>query len=106
MTNAQIILEESIRLMKEGKIKGTGEKFTVKYDDGTTKEFEVPEQIHTFATWKELGYVVKRGQKAIAKFAIWKYVSKKKENTDKEDSKMFMKVAAFFSKSQVEKIEA
>ena len=54
----------------------------------------------------EIRRVFKKGQKAIAKFMIWKYVSKKSEETEEENSKMFMKVAAFFSSSQVEEIKA
>lgn len=104
MTNAQIIFNESIRLMEEGILEGTGQKMTVKYDDGTTKELEIPEQIHTYQRWKELGYQVQKGQKAIASFVIWKHTSKKKEDTDEEENKMFMKKASFFKMSQVEAI--
>ena len=115
MTNAMIILGESIRLMEQGVLEGTGEMVTVKYDDGHTEEVEVPEPIHTYQAWKTLGYQVRKGEKAIAKFTIWKYTEKKaKEDTpeiavkegDTINSKMFMKMAAFFKMSQVEKIKA
>ena len=65
------------------------------------------EEIHTFAKWKSLGYAVKRGEKAVCKLSIWKHTTKQitLENGDtEEDSRMFMKQAAFFSTSQVEKI--
>lgn len=104
MTNKQIIFAEEQNLAEQGKIKYTGRTVVFQEMDGEPVEFKETEQIHTFAAWKELGYVVKKGQKAVAKFPIWKYVSKKNEETNKEDSKMFMKVAAFFSSSQVEKI--
>ena len=104
MTNKQIIFAEEQNLAEQGKIKYTGRTVVFQEMDGEPVEFKETEQIHTFAAWKELGYTVKKGQKAVAKFPIWKYVSKKNEETNKEDSKMFMKVAAFFSSSQVEKI--
>lgn len=44
MTNGEIILKESIRLMEKGELKGIklGEEI-------------MPEPIHTYAKWKELG---------------------------------------------------
>lgn len=107
MTNKEIIFKEGQRLAEQGKIKYTGRTVIIQGIDEDPVEFKETEQIHTFAAWKELGYVVKKGQKAIAKFPIWKYVSRKDEETDdKKSSKMFMKVAAFFSISQVEKLQA
>ena len=101
MTNKQIIFTEEQKLAKQGKIKYTGRTVIMQSIDGESVEIKETEQIHTFAAWKELGYVV---QKGVAKFPIWKYVSRKNEETDKENSKMFMKAASFFSRSQVEKI--
>lgn len=106
MTNKQIIFTEEQNLAEQGKIKYTGRTVVFQGMDGEPVEFKETEQIHTFAAWKELGYIVKKGQKAVAKFPIWKYVSRKNEETDEENSKMFMKVAAFFSSSQVEKLQA
>lgn len=107
MTNAQIILANSIKLMEEGILKGSGIRATVTDKEGNTKEIELPETIHTFAAWKSLGYIVKKGQKATAAFTIWKYTESRKQN-DEEDGeasgKMFMKTAHFFTKDQVEKI--
>lgn len=106
MTNAMIILDESVRLMDEGVLKGTGEYVTVENKDGTTKQLEMPEAIHTFQGWKERGYSVKKGEKAIAKFPIWKHTSKKVEvdGEEEERTNMFMKTAAFFKFEQVERI--
>lgn len=56
MTNAMIILMESIKLMESGVLKGTGEKIVVEDAEGNKKELEVPEVIHTYAHWKSLGY--------------------------------------------------
>ena len=108
MTNARIIFNESMKLMEQGLIKGTGEFATIEYEDGTTAEVELPEAIHTFAAWKSLGYSVKKGEHAVAKFPIWKHTSKMVENEDGEEEEhtdMFMKTAAFFTVSQVEKIQ-
>lgn len=108
MTNATIILNESIRLMEEGVLKGTGE--FVKFEDvnGNIKEFEIPEEIHTFNGWKQRGYAVKKGEKSKIKFSIWKCTSKAVKNEDGEDediqTNMFMKLSAFFTLAQVEKI--
>lgn len=104
MTNAQIIFNESTRLMNEGILKPTGRVF--KTEDG--QEFPEVEPIHTYQAWKSLGYQVKKGEKAIAKFPIWKYTKKtvKNENNEDEDkASMFMKLSAFFTAEQVEKIE-
>lgn len=105
MANKEIIFKEEQRLAEQGKIKYTGRSVILQGMDGEPIEFKETEQIHTFAAWKEIGYVVKKGQKAIAKFPIWKYVSCKNEETEETNSKMFLKVAAFFSSSQVENIK-
>ena len=109
MTNAQIIMNESINLLENGIIKGTGrmlEAVIVDKDGNETKKLvEEPEAIHTYAAWKQLGYKVKKGEKAKASFIIWKHVpGKKEENDEQEESKMFMKKAHFFTIDQVEKI--
>ncbi|MCI5617701.1 MAG: ArdC family protein [Ruminococcus sp.] len=101
MTNNAIIEKAKNQLLAEGKIGSS----TVTTEYG---EVEVPEEIHTYAMWKSLGYQVKKGEKAIAKFSIWKYVSKKsKEKEDEEEaenSRMFLKASSFFKFSQVEKV--
>ena len=107
MTNAQIIFNNSVKLMEEGILKGSGIMATVTDAEGNTKQIELPETIHTFAAWKSLGYIVKKGQKAKAAFTIWKYTESKSKNDEEEEEasgKMFMKTAHFFTKDQVEKI--
>jgi len=109
MTNNQIIFNAAYELMMEGKIGTTGRKITL--EDG--EEFFEPEPIHTFQTWKKKGYIVKRGEKAIAAIDIWKYAPRKKDNDDGENdgekkkirnSEMIIKTSYFFSMAQVEKI--
>ena len=107
MTNDMIIFTQSQKLAKEGKIKYTGRVFRMMLADGQEIEAKETEQIHTFAHWKENGYKVKKGSKAVSSFPIWKHVSGKKtleDDTEVDTSKMFMKVAAFFSESQVERM--
>ena len=100
MTNAMIILLESVKLMEQGVLAGTG-----KFITGDGKQLEVPETIHTFAHWKELGYSVKKGEHAIAKFPVWKFKSGKKTEDDEQVSKdkMFLKTSAFFTAKQVKR---
>lgn len=110
MTNAQIIFNESITLLENGIIKGTGRMLeaivTDKDGNEEKKLIEEPEAIHTYATWKSLGYQVKKGEKAKASFLIWKYVkgAKQEESDEEPEARMFMKKAHFFTIEQVEKI--
>lgn len=119
MTNEMIILNESVRLMEEGVLKGTGQFVEIENEDGTTRRLEMPEPIHTFQKWKELGYAVKKGEKSNIKFPIWKRTVKMLDtNTGNEENdkmneeineqggqtNMFMKLSSFFTFAQVEKI--
>ena len=109
ITNAMIISNAQFGLMEAGKIGTTGRMITYR-DEGGEHTMPEPEEIHTFARWKALGYSVKKGQHAVAKLTIWKYTGGKKteededgeEKTRHEDGHCFMKEAFFFSASQVE----
>ena len=102
MTNNMIILLERVKLMEAGIIGSTGETFTT--DDGTV--LEMPEPIHTYQAWKELGYQVNKGEKAVATFVIWKKGKDRVgENGENIPGKIFAKNSAFFKQSQVSKIE-
>lgn len=114
MTNAQIIFNQSMELMKAGIIGTTGRSFTYEDTDGNKHTIEEPEPLHTFQKWKELGYIVKKGEHAKAAFTIWKAGKGKKEaeaaadadgDNTPEGVKMFMKKAFFFTFDQVEKIQ-
>ncbi len=106
MTNAQIIFNASQELAEQGIIKYTGNVYIAELPDGSKVEVKETEEIHTYQKWQSLGYQVQRGQKAIAKITIWKHVVKKaKAENEEDETKMFMKTAAFFSKSQVEAIQ-
>lgn len=111
MTNEAIILNQSLKLMEQGVLKGSGNFADIVDENGETKTIELPEEIHTFNGWKERGFSVKKGEKSKIKFAIWKHTSKEKAEEEKtgnplEDapiSNMFMKMSAFFTLAQVER---
>lgn len=112
ITNAMIVLEQAIALAEAGKIGYTGEIVTMEIN-GEEVELREPEQIHTYARWKAMGYQVRKGEKAVAKFKVWKHVTPKKKSDDAEEKtasadrgKMFLKQAAFFSAAQVEPVNA
>jgi hypothetical protein len=120
MTNAQIILNESISLMEQGILKGSGQFGDIETELGTIT-IELPETIHTFNGWKALGYSVKKGEKSSIKFPIWKHTTKMlntdtgnaeldKMNTQINEqggqTNMFMKMSAWFTAAQVEPIKA
>lgn len=104
MTNAQIIFNESQRLAKDGVLQYTGREMTCTDADGNQQVIKETEPIHTYNAWKELGYQVRKGEKAVAQFTIWKYRAGKynEEQETEEDGKMFMKKASFFTMRQVE----
>lgn len=106
MTNEQIIFEKRCELMEAEVIGTTGRYYNVVDENGNEKRLMEPEEIHTFLAWKALGYGVKRKEKAIATFPIWKYAAKKKEaenGEEQEEERVFLKMSCFFSSSQVEK---
>ena len=111
-SNAQIIFNQQMELMKEGKIGSTGRVITVtveKEGQKVQEKVNEPEPIHTYKEWQRLGFQVEKGQKAIAIFTIWNFAENKKaEDEDEAPSLMkngyyYMKKAAFFKLSQVKK---
>ena len=90
MTNGEIIFNNSLALMEQGVLKGSGIMATLEDKDGNKKQIELPETIHTFAAWKSLGYIVRKGEKAKAAFTIWKYTESKKQNDEEEAEGMTM----------------
>ena len=105
MTNAEIIFQASVELVKRGIIKTTGRVLTQELPDGTRIEIPEPEQIHTFNGWKERGFRVKRGEHAKASFPIWKYTGKVDEETGEiKEGHCFQKKSFWFTLEQVEAI--
>lgn len=112
MTNAEIIFRASYELMMNGVIGTTGRKIVVEDANGNPLEFVEPEEIHTFAGWKERGYSVRKGEHAVAQIVIWKAGQKKLGDGEAdangapvmtERTRMFLKNAHFFAASQVDK---
>jgi hypothetical protein len=72
----------------------------------------ITEEVHTYARWKQLGYKVKPGEKALFGTRLWKIVNRsasvyaEKEETAEVTHNMYMCKAYLFGKSQVEKVEA
>lgn len=113
MTNAMIIDRAKQELAAEGLLKYTGRVYEFETDDGEKIQLQEVEEIHTFARWKDLGYMVRKGEHAIAKITIWKAASRKVKNESGETEEitdvnpaMFMKTSAFFAAHQVERMEA
>ena len=121
MTNNDIIFGASLRLMAEGRLRGTGRYMNLQREDGTTEAVEIPEPIHTFNGWKAEGYSVKKGEKSSIRITIWKHTARMLDtntgnadldamnaeiNREGGETRMFMKNAAFFTFAQVEPIKA
>jgi len=91
MTNVEIIANAKIKLVANGII-------------------SEDEELHTYKHWKQLGYQVFKGEKAVVSLNIWKALSRKSEEDDDEEKKpatgkMIYKKAFFFSTKQVFKLE-
>lgn len=96
VTNAQIIFQAQCALVDAGKI--------------GVDENGLPEEIHAFQFWKDAGYKVRKGAKAVIELGIWKLATKKRKADDGEDDgddakpHFFLKRSWFFSRSQVDRI--
>ncbi len=109
MTNEQIIENAKQKLLAQGILKPTGRTLTVRLDDGSEIELPEAEEMHTFQAWKSRGFSVRKGEKAVVRLSIWKYITRKEtipmqDGTVQEQdaSRMYLKDAWFFSRSQVE----
>lgn len=68
--------------------------------------------LHTFAEWKRMGFMVKKGEKARMKVEIWKKSNKTvakatmPDGTEEEieSDRFYKKLSHFFTLDQVEKI--
>lgn len=68
--------------------------------------------LHTYATWKSLGYQVKHGEKSEHSIPVWRKSTKKVEIENNngdieqvENGRYYIKLSAFFTQNQVERIE-
>ena len=83
MTNEEIIFKASCDLVRAGLL-------DMDEENGV-------EEIHTYDGWKERGYQVQKGCKAVARISIWKQGTKKpKEGEEKGKSFFFLKDSCFF----------
>ena len=62
-------------------------------------------EVHTFAAWKQMGYVVKKGEKAAICTQLWKKVKKKAKEEGEDPEEKFVLVKSYlFTENQVEPI--
>ena len=106
MTNTTIILKAALNagIFTEEQIKQYLESIG-----------ELP--LHTFKGWKELGFIVRKGQKAALKCDIWKYSKKtetvpaktpegKETEQEIDINHYYKKLSHFFTVAQVEPVQA
>lgn len=97
MTNLEIIVAEAVA----NKLY-TIEEVEAIFETGNT----LP--LHTFAVWKSMGYIVKRGEHAKIATRLWKFKKGAKETEESVDGehsdKYFLCKAYLFTAEQVEKI--
>ena len=107
MTNETIIMNHAFQLMEQGIIGTSGRKIKITTAEGEQLVDE-PEAIHTFQWWKKHGMSVKKGEKAVAAFPIWKHTTRKPKDGDEGEPEeyMFMKLSHFFTAAQVKPIGA
>ena len=62
--------------------------------------------LNTWATWKAMGYMVKRGEKCKHRVIMWKHTTKtvEQEGQERTVGKCFHKTMNLFEMSQVERV--
>ena len=101
MTNAQIIFQASQELAEAGIIGYTGREFEAIDGEGNKIMMKETEEIHTYAAWKELGYQVQKGQKAVAKITIWKCTVKPETIKDSNGTEITQNTKNMFMKNHI-----
>lgn len=61
--------------------------------------------LHTYGDWKNLGYQVRKGEKARIKTKLWKKTKNKETGKEEKESKFYLCTAYLFTKDQVDKIK-
>lgn len=66
----------------------------------------IKEETHTYVRWKQMGFQVQKGEKALYDTKLWKPVKAKQvdENED-ENQKMILVKAFLFGRHQVKEVE-
>ena len=108
--NSQIIFEKEIELAQQGKIPTMERKISVNLN-GETMEINEPSHIYTASQWRNKGYIIRKGEHAVASLYIWRNVNFRPDKDAKTDengivqaSHMEKKKSWFFSVDQVEPI--
>lgn len=103
MTNAEIIMQNRVFLMEQEVIKGMPGTSLLWKDEQGERQIQMPEEIRTFDDWKRLGFMVRKGEHAVARFQIWmprkgkaKAVAEDEEQKEEGAPKGFYKKMAFF----------
>lgn len=100
MTNTQIIIREALM---------HGLYTPEQIEDYIRSGHTIP--LHTFRTWKEAGYKVKKGEHARVTTMLWKYTIDHKEVHEGQEvdgvnrPHYYLSKAFLFGEDQVEKIE-
>ena len=113
MRNSEIVFANRVFLMEQGVIKGIPGTSLLWKDDQGEREIMMPEEIKTFDAWRKEGFIVQKGQHAVAKFQIWMPKTKKGkkveagEGENADDAEMmakgfYKKLSYFFTRDQVQ----
>lgn len=110
-SNAEMIFAKEIDLAQKGLIPTTERKITVNLG-GKDVEMNEPTHIHTASGWRSKGYLVRKGEHAVASIPIWHNTNvRPDENAEPDEngavkaSRMQRKTSYFFSAEQVAPIE-
>lgn len=69
----------------------------------------ITEEVHTFARWKQLGFMVKKGEHALFSTSLWKQTGVKRpenaeDNEEINTSRCYLCKSYLFGRSQVEEM--
>lgn len=104
-----VLYNESVKWLNSYVKEWTMNNATLILHAKVASNIPLDEELHTFAEWKRLGFSVKKGEKARCKIAIWnKSIKSKKDDEEaqqEDDSYFYTKVAAFFTRNQVQPLD-
>ena len=70
----------------------------------------ITEEVHTFARWKQMGYMVKKGEHALFSTSLWKNCKGKKKSEEEDPDasehtgRCYLCKSFLFGRSQVEEV--
>ena len=64
-------------------------------------------ELYTYATWRSMGYIVKKGERSYHKISLWKHREKTviKDGQEIKSGYCFGKMCYLFTREQVEEIK-